>query len=46
MNKHFLLTAGVENLTNHNYREHLDLLTGAGVLEPGINFYFGAKMDY
>lgn len=46
-----LLLAGVENFGNKNYREHLDLRTGAdlggpGVLEPGVNFYFGARVDY
>jgi outer membrane receptor protein involved in Fe transport len=46
VNKNFTVTAGVENFTNHNYRESVDLLTGRGVLQPGINFYFGAKMDY
>jgi outer membrane receptor protein involved in Fe transport len=47
VNKGLLLTAGVENFTDKTYREHLDLRTpGLGFLQPGINFYFGAKMDY
>jgi outer membrane receptor protein involved in Fe transport len=47
VNKGLLLTAGVENFTNKTYLEHLDLRTpGLGFLQPGINFYFGAKMDY
>jgi outer membrane receptor protein involved in Fe transport len=46
VNKHFLLTAGVENFTNHNYRESVDLLTGRGVFQPGINFYFGSKLEF
>jgi iron complex outermembrane recepter protein len=46
VNKYFLLTAGVENLTDHNYRESLDLLTGRGVFQPGINFYFGSKLEF
>jgi iron complex outermembrane recepter protein len=61
-NKNLLLTAGVENLLDRNYREHLDLRTGTipipnsvtgvagptgpGVLQPGINFYFGAQLTY
>jgi len=46
VNKHFLLTAGVENFTNHNYRESVDLLTGVGVFQPGIDFYFGSKLEF
>jgi outer membrane receptor protein involved in Fe transport len=59
-NQHWLLTAGVENFLDRNYREHLDPLTGTvpiitngvagavgpGVLQPGINFYFGAQLTY
>lgn len=60
-NKNLLLTAGVENMFDKTYREHLDLRTGAtpillpngtfsptgpGVLQPGINFYFGAQLTY
>jgi len=45
-----LLLAGVENIGNLQYREHLDLRTGtpvgSGVFQPGINFYFGAKLTY
>jgi iron complex outermembrane receptor protein len=45
-----LLTAGVENVLNLNYREHLDLLTGRppgpGVFEPGANGYFGVELTY
>jgi outer membrane receptor protein involved in Fe transport len=41
-----LLPAGVENLGNRLYREHLDLLTGHGVFQPGVNFYFGAQVTY
>ncbi len=46
VNKALLLTAGVENLTNTFYREHLDLRTGQGVFEPGVNFYFGTQLTY
>lgn len=62
-NKRLLLTAGVENIFDKTYREHLDLRTGAqpvpntntniplslygpGVLQPGVNFYFGAQLTY
>jgi outer membrane receptor protein involved in Fe transport len=41
VNKAVLLTGGVENLFNRQYREHLDLRTGLGVYEPGINPYLG-----
>ena len=33
-----LLLAGVENLTDKQYREHLDLRTGRGVFQPGAEF--------
>jgi len=41
-----LLVAGVENFTDKNYREHLDLRTGTGVLQPGTNFYTGLELRY
>ncbi|HEY3789865.1 MAG TPA: TonB-dependent receptor, partial [Urbifossiella sp.] len=46
-----LLTAGVENLGNKNYREHLDPISGniVGVnpmYRPGTNFYFGSQLSY
>ena len=44
--KSVLLLAGVENIGNLQYREHLDLRTGSGVFQPGINFYFGVKANY
>jgi outer membrane receptor protein involved in Fe transport len=40
------LTLGVENLTDKHYREHLDLRTGQGVFQPGINFYAGVELQY
>jgi outer membrane receptor protein involved in Fe transport len=36
-----LLVAGVENFTDKQYREHLDLRTGSGA-----NFYFGCELQY
>lgn len=41
-----VLVAGVENFSDKNYREHLDLRTGLDVLQPGINFYFGAEWKF
>jgi outer membrane receptor protein involved in Fe transport len=41
-----VLVAGIENFTDKNYREHLDLRTGRGVFQPGINFYFGFEWRY
>jgi iron complex outermembrane receptor protein len=43
---HLLTTAGVENLTDRYYREHLDYRTGLGVYRPGVNFYIGAEFTY
>jgi len=40
------LLAGVENIGNLQYREHLDLRTGDGVYQQGINFNFGCKVSY
>ena len=45
-NSNLLLVAGVENLTDKDYREHLDLLTGRGVFQPGVSFYFGFELTY
>ena len=41
-----LFVAGVENFTDKQYREHLDLRTGHGVFQPGVNFYFGVELTY
>jgi iron complex outermembrane recepter protein len=46
MSDNVLLTAGVDNLANRTYQEHLDLRTGLGVYQPGINFYLGMKVNY
>ena len=40
-----LLLAGVENFTDKQYQEHLDLRTGLGVFQPGVNFYFGIELS-
>ena len=46
--RHWLLTAGVENFTNKNYFEHLDYRSNSGfaVFQPGANFYFGTEFSY
>jgi hemoglobin/transferrin/lactoferrin receptor protein len=36
-----LLTAAVENVTDEAYRIH-----GSGVNQPGVNFVFGAQMQF
>jgi outer membrane receptor protein involved in Fe transport len=41
-----LLMAGVENFTDKYYHEHLDLRTGNGVFQPGINGYVGVELNY
>ncbi|MCI0681412.1 MAG: TonB-dependent receptor [Gemmataceae bacterium] len=41
-----LLTAGVENMLDRFYQEHLDLRTGRGVFQPGVNFYVGMRVSY
>jgi outer membrane receptor protein involved in Fe transport len=38
--------AGVENFTDKQYHEHLDLRTGRGVFQPGVSFYFGIELNY
>jgi outer membrane receptor protein involved in Fe transport len=46
---HWLFTAGVENLTNHFYREHLDPRSGAPsdlLFRPGTNAYITAQLKY
>ena len=40
------LYAGVENLTNRFYREHLDYRTGRGIWQPGLNMYFATELVY
>jgi outer membrane receptor protein involved in Fe transport len=44
--RELLILAGIENIGNLQYREHLDLRTGLGVFQPGINFYVGTKVTY
>ncbi|MEM7455566.1 MAG: TonB-dependent receptor [Planctomycetota bacterium] len=42
----FLLTAGVENLGDKFYREHVDYRSGLGVFRPGVNYYVGSQLVY
>lgn len=44
--KNCLATAGIENLFDRFYREHLDYRSGGGVYQPGINGYFGLRVTY
>jgi outer membrane receptor protein involved in Fe transport len=44
--KKLLLTAGVENLLDKFYREHLDPQAGNQLFRPGVNVYFGAEVRY
>lgn len=46
--KRLLMVAGVENLGNKTYREHLDFRApnGVQVLRPGANFYCGGELTY
>ncbi len=46
MTDNLLFTAGVENIGDRQYREHLDLRTGNGVFQPGVNFYLGMRVMY
>jgi outer membrane receptor for ferrienterochelin and colicin len=39
-------TAGVKNLLNTAYQEHLSTLRGVNRLEPGRNFFVKAKMNW
>ena len=41
-----LVFTGIENLADTFYREHLDLRTGRGTFQPGINVYGGVTVMY
>jgi outer membrane receptor protein involved in Fe transport len=45
-NEQVLLTAGIENVFDKFYREHLDLRTGLGVYQPGRTAYVGLELRY
>lgn len=40
------LVAGVDNLSNTYFREHLDLRSGLGPFQPGVSFFFGSELNY
>ena len=40
------MVAGVENLTDKQFREHFDPRNHSQVFRPGINFYFGSEVVY
>ena len=40
------VTAGVENVGNKLYREHLDPLAGGLLYRPGTNFYLSTQWKY
>ncbi len=42
----WLISGGVENALDKLYREHLDLRTGTGVFQPGINAYLSTEITY
>jgi hypothetical protein len=46
--EHFRLTAGVENIGDRTYREHLDFrfLNGVSIFQLGRNFYLGGELVY
>ena len=48
VNPQMSVYAGIENLTDKNYREHFDFrnLTGTSIQQPGINAYFGTQLVY
>jgi len=43
-----MLLAGVENLADRQYREHLDFRSPSGisVFQPGVSFYSGVELNY
>lgn len=47
--EHLLALAGIENLTDKNYREHLNFTSQNAliqVFQPGLNAYVGARLEY
>ena len=43
-----VVIAGIENLTDKAYQEHLDFrsLSGGSILQPGVSFYVGTDFTY
>jgi len=46
LTEQLMITAGVENLFDRFYREHLDYRAGLGVYQPGITGYVGSELIY
>ncbi len=46
VNQSLNVSAGVENVFDRFYREHLDYRTGRGVFQPGRTVYVGAELRY
>ncbi len=49
VSERLLTTAGIENFTNANYREHLNFTSQdrlIQVFQPGLNAYVGAELSY
>jgi len=44
--KNVLATAGLENVGDRYYREHLDYRSGGGVFQPGRSLYLGLRVTY
>jgi outer membrane receptor protein involved in Fe transport len=46
INERWSLNGGIENLFDKFYHEHLDIITGRGVWQPGRNYYVVAEMKF
>jgi iron complex outermembrane recepter protein len=46
VNDRWSFNAGVENVFDKFYREHLDIRTGRGVFQPGRSYYVVAEMRF
>ncbi|MFO0812300.1 MAG: TonB-dependent receptor [Gemmatales bacterium] len=46
INDTWAISGGIENVFDRFYREHLDIITGAGVYQPGRNFYAVVEMRF
>jgi outer membrane receptor protein involved in Fe transport len=46
VNERWAFNAGIENVFDRFYQEHLDIRTGRGVFQPGRNYYIVAELRY
>ncbi|HMP15975.1 MAG TPA: TonB-dependent receptor, partial [Gemmatales bacterium] len=46
VNETWNISGGIENVFDRFYREHLDIITGAGVFQPGRNYYVVVEMRF